>query len=36
MHYCRSIHDVDQKEDRLCRYCQVLLNDEMVRLEGSD
>jgi archaemetzincin len=32
MHYCRSIHDVDKKEDRLCRYCQILLHDEMVRL----
>ncbi len=36
MHYCRSIHDVDKKEDRLCRYCQILLHDEMVRLGVSD
>ncbi len=35
MHYCRSIRDVDKKEDRLCRYCQILLNDEMERLGVS-
>jgi archaemetzincin len=32
MHYCRSIQDVDLKSDQLCRYCRVLLNDEMKRL----
>lgn len=29
MHYCRSIQDVDAKSNQLCRYCSVLLNDEI-------
>lgn len=29
MHYCRSIDDVDGKTSRLCRYCQVMLNDRL-------
>jgi len=29
MHYCRSEADVDRKSDQLCRYCQVLLQDEL-------
>jgi archaemetzincin len=33
MHYCRRIGDVDKKGNRLCRYCSVLLNDELKRLE---
>lgn len=33
MHYCRNIKDVDRKSDQLCRYCRVLLADEMKRLE---
>jgi archaemetzincin len=32
MHYCRSIKDVDRKSGQLCRYCKVLLEDEMKRL----
>jgi archaemetzincin len=32
MHYCRSIKDVDQKSDQLCRYCKILLDDEKKRL----
>ncbi len=32
MHYCRSIKDVDRKSDHLCRYCRVLLDDEIKRL----
>ena len=32
MHYCRRIEDVDRKSDRLCRYCDVLLADEIKRL----
>ena len=32
MHYCRSISDVDRKSDQLCRYCKVLLEDEIKRL----
>lgn len=31
MHYCRNIRDVDQKQDDLCRYCRVLLNDALKR-----
>jgi archaemetzincin len=33
MHYCRSLRDVDRKSSRLCRYCEVLLADEIGRLE---
>jgi archaemetzincin len=33
MHYCRNEHDVDQKSDQLCRYCKVLLDDEIKRLK---
>lgn len=32
MHYCRSEEDVDRKSDQLCRYCRVLLADELKRL----
>ena len=32
MHYCRNESDVDRKSDQLCRYCKVLLDDEMKRL----
>ena len=32
MHYCRSTHDVDQKANHLCRYCQVFMQDELQRL----
>jgi archaemetzincin len=35
MHYSRSIEDVDRKSDQLCRYCKVLLKDELSRLEKS-
>lgn len=31
MHYCRSIGDVDEKDITMCRYCSVLLSDEMKR-----
>lgn len=33
MHYCRNEDDVDRKSDQLCRYCKVLLDDEVKRLE---
>lgn len=33
MHYCRSIKDVDRKSDQLCRYCKILLEDELKKLE---
>jgi archaemetzincin len=32
MHYCRTIKDVDRKSDQLCRYCKILLEDEIKRL----
>ena len=33
MHYCRNEDDVDRKSDQLCRYCKVLLDDEVKRLK---
>jgi archaemetzincin len=33
MHYCRDESDVDRKSDQLCRYCKVLLEDEIKRME---
>ncbi|MBU0698694.1 MAG: archaemetzincin [Pseudomonadota bacterium] len=35
MHYCRSIKDVDRKADQLCRYCRILLADELKRLAAT-
>ncbi len=35
MHYCRNEHDVDQKSDQLCRYCRIMLEDEVKRLALS-
>ena len=32
MHYCRNMKEVDRKSTHLCRYCAVLLKDEMRRL----
>jgi archaemetzincin len=32
MHYCRSVQEVDRKADQFCRYCAVLLEDEIKRL----
>ena len=32
MHYCHSIADVDRKGGELCRYCSVLLRDELKRI----
>ncbi|MDJ0985025.1 MAG: archaemetzincin [Desulfobacterales bacterium] len=32
MHYCRNEGDVDRKSDQLCRYCKVLLEDDIKRL----
>ncbi len=29
MHYCRTLKDVDFKSNQYCRYCSVLLSDEM-------
>jgi archaemetzincin len=33
MHYCHTVRDVDRKEDQLCRYCRILLEDELRRIE---
>jgi len=33
MHYCRNIKDVDRKSDQFCRYCKILLEDELKKLE---
>ena len=35
MHYCRSIQDVDRKSNQFCRYCKVLLEDEIKRMLRS-
>ena len=32
MHYCRGVGEVDRKSNQFCRYCAVLLQDEMKRL----
>ena len=31
MHYCRSVKDVDKKSTELCRYCRIMLDDEIKR-----
>ncbi|MBW1783765.1 MAG: archaemetzincin family Zn-dependent metalloprotease [Deltaproteobacteria bacterium] len=31
MHYCRTVKDVDRKSSELCRYCTILLGDEIDR-----
>ncbi len=33
MHYCRNEEDVDRKSDQLCRYCKVMLGDEIKRMK---
>ena len=33
MHYCRNEEDVDRKSDELCRYCKVMVDDEIKRLQ---
>jgi archaemetzincin len=32
MHYCRNIRDVDRKADQPCRYCKILLEDELKKM----
>jgi len=32
MHYCRKIEHVDRKSQAFCRYCRVLLQDELDRM----
>jgi archaemetzincin len=34
MHYCRGLDDVDRKTEHLCRYCEVLLKDELKKIQG--
>jgi len=34
MHYCHTVKDVDRKENQLCRYCRILLDDELRRMEA--
>ncbi len=33
MHYCRSLRDVDRKTDSLCRYCRIMLEDDLKRIK---
>jgi archaemetzincin len=33
MHYCRSVKDVDRKSTELCRYCRIMLDDEIRKLD---
>jgi archaemetzincin len=35
MHYCRSEADIDRKSKDLCRYCRVMVDDELKRIEKS-
>ena len=35
MHYCRGLDDVDRKTEHLCRYCEVLLKDELKRIKNG-
>lgn len=35
MHYCHSIQDVDRKTNQFCRYCRILLQDEIRRILHS-
>jgi archaemetzincin len=32
MHYCRSITDVDGKMNQFCRYCKVMLEDQLKKI----
>ena len=33
MHYCHSLNDVDNKKRRMCRYCNIMFEDEKKRIE---
>ncbi|WP_022667043.1 archaemetzincin [Desulfospira joergensenii] len=35
MHYCRKLEDVDNKSEKFCRYCRILMEDEIQAL-GQD
>ena len=32
MHYCRNEEDVDRKSGELCRYCKIMVEDEIKRI----
>jgi len=36
MHYCRNEADVDRKSSDLCRYCRMMLDDELRRIERRE
>lgn len=36
MHYCRSLKDVDHKSQSFCRYCRILMDEEIARLLADD
>jgi archaemetzincin len=33
MHYCRNLEDVDRKLNQYCRYCNILLSDNIKALD---
>ncbi len=33
MYYCRKIDDVDRKSRHFCRYCRIMLEDDIRRME---
>ena len=33
MHYCRNEEDVDRKSGELCRYCKIMVEDEIKRIK---
>ena len=33
MHYCRNLEDVDKKSNQYCRYCNILLSDNIKELD---
>ncbi|HCY86470.1 MAG TPA: peptidase M54 [Desulfobacteraceae bacterium] len=35
MHYCRMLADVDKKSQDFCRYCRIMLKDDIKRLSPS-
>jgi archaemetzincin len=35
MHYCRSENDVDRKSEELCRYCGILLEDALKKIQSA-
>jgi archaemetzincin len=35
MHYCHGVKEVDRKSNQFCRYCAVLLQDEMKKISNQ-